>query len=303
MKFLFILLVFTYLTPALGQKIQQDLYLKHAMKQDGESFQFTVLDRDEKGVRRYSKSKFYFWFKAQKVLATQGGASGQLLHGPFESFYDNKQLCRKGNFSKGLKDGEWLYWRSNGVLIRSEYWKKGKKSGAEKIYDASGNVAETIIHKRNKFTRTTPDSLVRSNNGGTRQTVYTRDPQGEILSKSTYKDGQLNGTSTTYKDGKTVNETKYRKGQPVVAKVKKDKTKDAPETAAPEKTKKKWFRFSRQEDQAQPKDKKFRLFGKKDKTTAEAPAAEQKPRKKWLKLDFLKKLRKDSKGKKAATTT
>lgn len=301
MKLLFILLLFTYLAPVFGQKIQQDLYLKHTMKQDGESFQFTVLDRDEKGVRRYSKSKFYFWFKAQRVLATQGGASGQLLHGPFESFYENKQLCRKGNFTKGLKDGEWLYWRSNGVLIRSEYWKKGRKSGTEKMYDENGNVAATTVHKRNKFTRTTPDSLIRSNTDGTRQTIYTRDPQGEVLTKSNYKNGQLDGTSATYAGGKVVSETKYRKGQPVAPKVQKDKTKETPESTEPAKEKKKWFRFRKQEDPAQSKEKKFRWFGKKDKTTEAAPDTEQKPKKKWLKFDFLKKSGKDSEAKKETT--
>jgi antitoxin component YwqK of YwqJK toxin-antitoxin module len=294
MKFLFFLLVFTYLPPAIGQKIEQDLYLKHSMKQDGESFQFTVLDRDEKGVRRYNKSKFYFWFKAQKVLATQGGASGQLLNGPFESFYDNKQLCRKGNFSKGLKNGEWLYWRRNGVLIRSEYWKKGRKRGTEKVYDETGNVYETIVHKRHKFTRTTPDSLISSNATGTRKTVYTKDPQGGILTKSIYKDGLLDGKSTTYADGKAVSETKYKKGEPVAARPKKEKAPKPAKATPTEKPKKKFFSFLHKKDPAQPKQPKAK------KSKAQTPATDApdpaKPKKKWLNLDFLKR-------KKAATTT
>jgi antitoxin component YwqK of YwqJK toxin-antitoxin module len=298
MKLLFFLLVFTYLNPAFGQKIQQDLYLKHSMKQDGESFQFTVLDRGEKGVRRYNKSKFYFWFKAQRVLATQGGASGQLLDGPFESFYENKQLCRKGNFSKGLKNGEWLYWRSNGVLIRSEYWKNGRKSGTEKVYDETGNVYETIVHKHYKFTRTTPDSLIRSNVTGTRKTIYTRDPQGEILTKSTYKDGLLDGTSTTYANGKAVSETKYKKGEPVVAKPKKEKAAKPAAVTPSNKPKKNFFSFLHKKDPAQPKQPKAsKVKQSKGQTpVTETPDATQKPKKKWLNLDFLKR-------KKAAATT
>lgn len=169
-----------------AQKIDKYLYLKHSTKQDGLSFQFTVLEDDKHGVWIYDKSKFYYWFKAQKVLSTQGGSSGLLLHGNFESFYENKQLAQKGSFHKGLKNGEWKYWRENGTLLKVENWKKGRQAGEEIIYNEKGEPIATTCYKRNGFTRKTADSLIVSNFKGTKKTITTFDAQGKITSKTKY---------------------------------------------------------------------------------------------------------------------
>lgn len=142
------LILFCSIQTAYSQKNLKEFYLKRTLKQDGEQFNFLILDEDKRGVWFYSKEKFYFWYKTQHVLQTQGGASGILLHGEFESFYTSKQLAKKGDFNRGLKNGEWLYWRENGTLCHSESWKKGKKIGWEKWYDELGNVLQTSKHKR-----------------------------------------------------------------------------------------------------------------------------------------------------------
>lgn len=135
-------LLFTY--PVISQQVTKDFYLKKSLKQDGLQLQFTVLDEDKKGVWHYQRSKFYFWYKAQKVMATQGGASGQLLNGNYEAFHENKQLAQKGKFCRGLKDGEWLYWRADGTLRLIEVWKNGTFSGKQVRYTANGEIEEQV---------------------------------------------------------------------------------------------------------------------------------------------------------------
>lgn len=269
MRIIILLTSFLCLFSAFGQKISKDLYLKHAIKQDGLAYTFKVLDPDKRGVSRYRKDKFYYWFKTQKVLATQGGASGLLLHGPLEAFYDNKQLSQKGNFRKGLKDGEWIYWRMDGTIIRTEEWNKGKHSGHEKVYDATGKLATTIRYKKNSFSTRTADSLIISNNKRTEQTIYAYDSSGSLRSKVHFKNGLQEGKAKYYdQEGKPTTET-YRRGQKVEPQPKTEKSgeqekksifrkkdKDAQTAEKTVKERRKWFGKSGKENRAVKKDRK-----------------------------------------------
>lgn len=205
MKNIFFSSIFLFTITAFSQNIDEDLYRKHSIKQDGETYQFLVIDADEKETKHFDKSKYYFWFKAQKVITTQGGASGQLLDGKFESFYENKQLSSKGNFKKGLKDGEWLYWKKDGSLIRTENWKKGVKSGSQKIYDEKGSVTEETNYKcSGAYTRKTADSLIVSNASGTRKTISTLDENGKVTSTKKIKKGKEVQQEETIQEGELV---------------------------------------------------------------------------------------------------
>lgn len=116
---IFILLFFlVQLLPSNAQEIDYKLYLRHTIRQDDQTYQFATIETSKMAEMTYDLSKLYYWYKAQLVITTQGSASGVLLHGAFESFYDNKQLSSKGNFSKGLKHGTWMYWNEKGKLIR-----------------------------------------------------------------------------------------------------------------------------------------------------------------------------------------
>lgn len=172
MKQILFLLFIAISTLVFSQKVDKEIYLKHSFKQDGLSYQFTVLPDDKAGVLHYNKNKYYYWFKAQKVLTTQGGASGVLLNGLFESFYENKQLNSKGKFNKGLKNGEWIYWRTDGSIERLEHWKNGSKHGEELLYNEKGVLTESIVHKCNGYTKTTFDK------------------EGVVLSSKKYKKGK-----------------------------------------------------------------------------------------------------------------
>lgn len=191
------------------------------MKQNGLALTFTVLDSDKKGIKHYDTQKTYYWYKSQTVLGTQGGSAGQLLHGAYEAFYDNKQLCEKGSYAKGLKIGEWNYWQKNGKLIRTEHWKNGRLSGEQTQYSKAGDVQKRTIIRGNKTTEQSGDTLIEISKSS--KTVTLMDSIGRVKSVARYKNNLLHGKQETFaSDGSKSVET-YKKGEVVVPKEKKDR--------------------------------------------------------------------------------
>lgn len=261
---------FTFLCFNLLAQLPEDYSLKHSIKQDGLSMQFTVLDPDKKPVSHHKTSKTYYWYKAQKVIFTQGGNSGQLLHGKFEALYGNKQLCEKGSFYKGLKDNEWNYWRTDGTMLRKEHWKKGKQRGKQYAYDTNGDLHKTtVIHWWGRSRAFTTDSIVDIRGKHTKVTVL--DSLGRKVSVSRYRNTMLHGKQKTFTgEGNAV---RYKKGVEIPA---KEKKKRSEETTAEGAEKEKFFaklkkRFAKKEGK-QPEKKK--ASEKKEKTK---PAKEPKP--------------------------
>ena len=120
MKYAVLVLGILAASYTIAQNHLEDFTLKRSLKQDGLQFNFTVLDDDKRGVKHHKPSKFYYWFKAQHVRATQGASSGRLLHGKFEAFYPDKQLAQQGSYKKGLKHGKWQYWYPDGSFKKVE---------------------------------------------------------------------------------------------------------------------------------------------------------------------------------------
>ncbi len=235
MQYLIGLILILNTTFSFDQKILKDIHLKRSLKQEGEQYQFTVLDKDEKGVRSYKKDRFYYWYKAQHVIATQGASSGDLLHGGFEAYHDNKQLSKKGAFSKGLKSGEWLYWRQDGTLITAEHWKKGRLKGTETNYDKEGNVFQTTRHKRLSYKRENADSIVIGKKLSGSETILLKDSLGKITRIEKKKDGVLHGKAKDLENGKVVAKTSYKNGQPVIKKETENKATEEEKTTDTEK--------------------------------------------------------------------
>lgn len=270
-------LFFTIPLFAWTQKLE-DYSLKHNLKQDGLAMQFTVLDSDEKGIRKYDPAKTYYWYKSQVVLGTQGGSSGQLLHGLFESFYDNKQLCQKGEYTKGLKQGEWNYWRRDGTLVKTEHWSAGRQTGEQLDYTDKGILRKrTVIHGR-KTTSYAGDTLVEIN--GDKRTVTLMDSIGRVRSVARYKDQLLHGKQETVASDGSVTETVYKNGVVVPAKEKKEK----PAASGSEekegffkRLKKKIFKKEKTAKPADDKKAKPEKEPKKPKKKEEKPSTETKP--------------------------
>jgi antitoxin component YwqK of YwqJK toxin-antitoxin module len=235
-----------------------DISLKHSVKQDGLQYNFEVLDKDKKGVRNHDKTKFYYWFKSQKVMATQGGSSGQLLHGQFESFYTNKQLQQKGNFEKGLKNGEWNYWRENGTLLRAENWKNGTLSGMQINYNEEGIPIKNTHVYWNKHSEKSLDSLVEIKGKKTKITLYDADQKTTETQR--FKKGVLHGKQHTFEAGKISSTVLYRKGE---LKEKQSEKESKPETATDEKTS--IFSKLKQKFKKEDKEKKAKPEGEKKK--------------------------------------
>lgn len=134
----------------ISQQVDKNQHLHKIINRDGLKFELWVEEDDKKTIN-FHQDKFYFWYKSQIVMQTQGSASGQLLHGNYEVFYANKQLAEKGRFRKGLKQGEWLYWREDGTLIRSEHWSKGLLVGTLQLFNEKGELVEEKKIKRFSF--------------------------------------------------------------------------------------------------------------------------------------------------------
>lgn len=78
-----------------------------------------------KPPRRAKPGRYYYWYSANIIHATQGGFSGRLLDGPYTAFYLNKNLKEQGAYSKGLKAGVWKAWQEDGSPGPVTRWKKG----------------------------------------------------------------------------------------------------------------------------------------------------------------------------------
>ncbi len=213
MKSIFILVILVVSRTSYSQEISKDLYLKRIIRQENQTYQFKVMENTSDNEVTYHHPKFYYWFKSQHVVRTQGASSGQLLHGIFESFYDNNQLSSKGLFNKGLKHGVWTYWNLNGIIIRKETWDYGIQRGDETVYDAQGKWLQTIDYGFRTNERTNKDSIIVTDKEGVRKKVMLLDSLGNPFQTIKFKNGYpVKAKEAKNKDEKTKEgKTKDRK--------------------------------------------------------------------------------------------
>ena len=143
------------------------------------SLQVEVLQ--DPGKYKPDQERIYYWLKSKDIHQSRGDFDGKLLHGKYTEFYLDKNLKKKGQFYKGLKDGEWKFWHANGELSEVVHWNKGQKAGLYKKMDEQGNV----------------------------------------LLVSNFKAGKLHGLTISYENGKELRRTNYAAGEEVPAKAKK----------------------------------------------------------------------------------
>lgn len=260
-----IIYIFLFSAVGFSQKIDE-LSTTFHLKQDGKSLNFTILDSDKKPPKKYCNEKFYYWYKAQNVIKTQGGSSGNLLNGKFNSFYLNKQLCEQGSFSMGLKDGKWNYWTENGILIRTENWKNGSLIGLQIDYDIDGTIRKKTIIGKLKQTDFIGDTIVLIHRS--KRQIVINNEKGEKIEHKRYKNDLLHGKQEVISNGKK-SICEYKKG---VIVEKKEPSKNANSDQETEKKSTNFFK---------------KIFKKKEKTAADLK--EEKPVKEKKKLFPLKK--------------
>lgn len=255
----FLLMVFLSLFSFVGYSQKFEIENKFHIKQDDKSIVFRVLDVDDSQLKKYNSKKQYYWFKSQKILITQGGSSGSLLNGDYESFYKNNQLAEKGLFKKGLKDGTWKSWNQNGILIHQENWSKGTQIGKQLYYNQDGLIQKTIIYKSNQTQIIARDTTILK----TKKKVLTTvaDSTGKLISQSRYSNYKLDGTQLTRDQNDSLIKTVYKKGILIPEKTKAQKSK-------PENTNSEKLTFKQKMGNFWEKLKFWKKFKKEEKAPA-----------------------------------
>ena len=203
----------------------------------------TQMLKENKKVKA-SEDRTYLWCSGNRIIQTQAGYDGKLIHGYYRSFYyDDNQLRELGTVHYGLKDKEWRFWYADGQLKEVITYKRGKKNGAYRLYN----------------------------------------DYGRLMAKGRFKNDQLHGKFYTYNGQAGIAEMKkYRRGTEVrmkvqLLKVKNDsiKSKKQSEKSALSKVpriKKKKTETKEQENSGAKKQKKApltgfkKLFSKKNKS-------------------------------------
>lgn len=98
--------------------------------------------------KKIDGNRFYYWYKANKIMVTQGGFSGMLLHGDFKAFYRDDQLKESGVFKFGLKHGNWTEWDESGYIIKIVSWNRGIRHGETIEYSGNGEIKKVTVYDR-----------------------------------------------------------------------------------------------------------------------------------------------------------
>jgi antitoxin component YwqK of YwqJK toxin-antitoxin module len=100
--------------------------------------------------------RFYYWYDNNSIHTSQGGYSGKLLNGLYETYYLSHNLKEQGTFKKGLKDGVWKSWNPDGTLNKEINWKNGVM-----VPDNSVSFWDKFNVLKRKEKPTPPDSSVK----------------------------------------------------------------------------------------------------------------------------------------------
>ena len=104
----------------------------------------------EDNLRKMEDNKLYYWYRKEEIHNTQGGFSGNLLHGDYEIFYKSGQLKVRGEFNQGLKHGKWVKWNEKGRITEILFWKSGIPDGPFITYSERGMIKKCSVFKNNE---------------------------------------------------------------------------------------------------------------------------------------------------------
>jgi len=119
------------------------------------------------------------------------------LHGEYEEYFSNDQLKIKGEYALGKKDGAWLSWADNGILLKEENYKVDIRNGEQKFFFSNGNLEKYqnfsmgLLHGESK----------------------EWNDKGVLRAQGYYTLGEIVGVKKTwYQNGNPEAEISYRKG-------------------------------------------------------------------------------------------
>jgi antitoxin component YwqK of YwqJK toxin-antitoxin module len=73
-----------------------------------------------------------------------------LLHGTVRYFNQEGTLTEVGNYSLGLKNGQWLQYSASGLLLGEAYYKHGQKDGIWTVWDEAGVKRYHMVYSQGK---------------------------------------------------------------------------------------------------------------------------------------------------------
>lgn len=121
---------------------------------------------------RIKPDRTYHWYNKNTIQHTDGGYSGRLLHGLYESFYADHNLLTQGKFDHGLKDGLWISWFRNGKIKERIHFNQGELNGCQELFDSTGHLRMRIYYHNNLragkttiFSQDRPDSVIHYKKG------------------------------------------------------------------------------------------------------------------------------------------
>lgn len=212
-----LLSLFTIFTTFSQKEIKEKIHIK----ENGRNIIFEIDDKSQQKEPHYDINKTYYWFKAQKIVATEGGASGNLLDGQYISYYKNSQIDENGTFKKGLKNNTWKHWNENGKIVFIENWKSGQLK-SKIIYDSIGSIIKKEKKSFSRLKVTSKDSInIYSKN---KQTTILFNAKGQKTQKKRFKNQMLHGSQIIWDENRKKHKNHYKKGE-LVTKKKQEKNK------------------------------------------------------------------------------
>ena len=98
----------------------------------------------EQGMKT-KKEKVYASYSNNNIHFAQGVIAGKPLHGKYKEVGINGELLVVGEFNKGLKNGYWTYYNTEGRLLSDLTYKQGDTATTVKFYSENGQVETEII--------------------------------------------------------------------------------------------------------------------------------------------------------------
>ncbi len=157
---------------------------------------YQVTNINSKGLEIWVKSKDT---ENGSRFLEEGTVLNGLKEGSWITYHDDKLnlISSIANYNKGILDGAFTKYESNGVVTDIKYFVNGVQEGISKKYEKA-RLSETAYYKNGKL-------------NGPRKTYYIK--QNKIKIESNYINGKRDGIERYYdEEGNISIEYKYKKG-------------------------------------------------------------------------------------------
>lgn len=133
-------------------------------------------------LKNYVEGREYYWYKTGEVHNSVSQVGGLVLHDAYQKFFSSKQLAEHGSFDFGLKDGEWRTWYENGNIESVTNWKHGQKDGLYLSYDEDGILVLSGSYNNNKKSKAWINHKLRDTLYYKGDSTYTTKPKSKLNS-------------------------------------------------------------------------------------------------------------------------